>query len=95
MSSAKVELLRYENCLTSELNPVTGFQLPTTLGLLEAIDPDLPALNALLGFTACEDQALPFQKLIQANGLGCPQGCGHAVNSCQLHCPTLSPLLVR
>ena len=51
--------------LTVDLDAITGFELATPLRFLEAIDPHLTALDALLGLAAGEHQALPFEELIE------------------------------
>ena len=52
--------------LTVDLDAITGFELAAPLGFLKAIHPHLTALDALLGLTAGEGQALPFEELIEA-----------------------------
>ena len=56
--------------LAIDLHPVAGLELAAPLGFLEAVHPHLTALDALLGFTAGEHQALPFEELIEADRLG-------------------------
>ena len=52
--------------LAVDLHPIAGLELAAPLGFLEAVHPHLTALDALLGLATGEDQALPFQELIQA-----------------------------
>ena len=56
--------------LAGELHPITGPQLAAALGFLEAIDPHLTALDALLGFAAGEHQPLPLEELIEPDRFG-------------------------
>jgi len=55
--------------LSAELDPIARLELAAPLGFLKAIHPCLAALDALLGLTTGEHQALPFEELIEANGL--------------------------
>ena len=54
--------------LAIELHAIARFELAAPLGFLEAIHPHLTALDALLGLTTGEGQALPFEKLVEAEG---------------------------
>ena len=54
--------------LPIDLDAITGLELAAPLGFLKAIHPHLTALDALLGLTPGEDQTLPFEELIEANG---------------------------
>ncbi len=54
--------------LAINLDAIAGFELAAPLGFLEAIHPHLTALDALFGLAAGEDQPLPFEELIEANG---------------------------
>ena len=56
--------------LAVDLHTIAGFELSASLSFLEAVHAHLSALDALLGFTAGEHQALPFEELIEADRLG-------------------------
>ncbi len=51
--------------LAIQLNAIARLELAAPLGLLKAIHPHLAALDPLLGLTAGERQALPFEELIE------------------------------
>lgn len=53
--------------LTIQLHAVTGLELAAALGLLKAIHAHFSPLDALLGLTTGEHQALPLKELIKAN----------------------------
>ena len=53
--------------LTIQLHAVTRLELAAALGLLKAINPNFSPLDALLGLTTGEHQALPLEELIKAN----------------------------
>jgi len=55
--------------LAIQFNAIPRLELAAALGFLKTIHPHLTALNALFGLPAGEHQALPFEELIQANGL--------------------------
>ncbi len=51
--------------LAIQLNAIARLELAAPLGFLKAIHPHLTALDALLGLTTSERQALPFEELIK------------------------------
>ena len=56
--------------LPIDLNAIAWLELAAPLCLLKPVHPHLAALDALLGLTTGERQALPFEELIKANRLG-------------------------
>jgi hypothetical protein len=57
---------RHHQLLASELDPITRLQLAAAPLLQFAIDAHIALLDPEFGFAAGAHQALPFQKLIQA-----------------------------
>ena len=57
---------RYHQLLAGEFDPIPGLQLAAAPLLQFAIDAHIALLDPEFGFAAGTHQALPFQKLIQA-----------------------------
>ena len=62
------EALGHAMGLAIDLNAIAGLELAAPLGFLKTVHPHLAALDALLGLTTGESQALPFEKLVEAEG---------------------------